>query len=107
MNTRSKCSNHDSWLSVTAYGGAGIVPSSRITTRFGPSAPRWSQIDDEPGPPLNTKHTGRVAASTSARKYDVVKIAASGSPRLSSTPPAVTRSEEHTSELQSPKDLVC
>ena len=50
MNTRSKCSNHDSWLSVTVYGGGGIVPSSRITTRFGPSAPRCSQIDAEPGP---------------------------------------------------------
>src|SRR5271166_4597874 len=61
MNTRSKCSNHDSWLSVTVYGGGGIVPSSRMTTRFGPSAPRCSQIEEEPGPPLKTKQTGRDA----------------------------------------------
>ena len=61
MNTRSKCSNHDSGLSVTVYGGGGIVPSSRMTTRFGPSAPRCSQIDAEPGPPLKAKHTGRVS----------------------------------------------
>ena len=90
MNTRSKCSNHDSWLSVTVYGGGGIEPSSRMTTRFGPSAPRCSQIEAEPGPPLNTKHTGRVAGGAPSRKYDVVKTAASGSSRLSSTPPAVT-----------------
>ena len=68
MNTRSKCSNQDSWLSITVYGGGGIVPSSRMATRFGPSAPRCSQIEDEPGPPLKTKHTGRVFASASARK---------------------------------------
>ena len=72
------------------YGGGGIVPSSRMTTRFGPRAPRWSQIDEEPGPPLNTKHTGRLAAALSARKYDVVNTAASGSPRFSSKPPAET-----------------
>src|SRR5947207_13714059 len=90
MKTRSKCSNHESGLSVTVYGGGGIVPSSRMTTRFGPRAPRCSQIDDEPGPPLNTKHTGRLAAALSARKYDVVNTAASGSPRFSSRPPAET-----------------
>src|SRR5437773_8722729 len=68
MNTRSKCSNHDSWLSVTVYGGGGIVPSSRMATRFGPSAPRCSQIEEEPGPPLKTKHTGRILGSASTRK---------------------------------------
>ena len=53
---------------LQGIGGGGIVPSSRITTRFGPSAPRCSQIDAEPGPPLNTKHTGRVFGSAPSRK---------------------------------------
>jgi hypothetical protein len=66
------------------------VPSSRVTTCFGPTAPRCSHIEAEPGPPLKTKQTGRVFASASSRKYDVVKTAASGSPRFSSMPPAVT-----------------
>src|SRR5438046_8573556 len=61
-----------------------------MATRFGPSAPRCSQIEAEPGPPLKTKHTGRSFGSASSRKYEVVKTAASGSPRLSSRPPAVT-----------------
>ncbi len=75
---------------MTVYGGGGIVPSSRVTTCFGPTAPRCSQIDADPGPPLKAKQTGRVLGSASSRKYDVVNTAASGSPRLSSTPPAVT-----------------
>src|SRR5580658_1200882 len=62
-----------------------MVPSSRITTRLGPSAPRCSQIDADPGPPLKAKQTGRVAAGAFSRKYDVVNIAASTSPPLSST----------------------
>ena len=66
------------------------MPSSRITTRLGPSAPRCSQIDADPGPPLKTKHTGRVVGSAPSRRYEVVKTAASGSPRLSSRPPALT-----------------
>ena len=43
------------------YVARGMLPSSGVTTRFGPSAPRWSQIDADPGPPLNAKQTGRVA----------------------------------------------
>ena len=36
-----------------------MLASSGTITRFGPSAPRCSQIEAEPGPPLNAKHTGR------------------------------------------------
>ena len=36
------------------------VPSSFIATRLGPSAPRCSQTDDEPGPPLNEIVSGRL-----------------------------------------------
>ena len=106
MNTRSKCSNHDSGLSVTVYGGGGIVPSSRITTRFGPSAPRCSQIDAEPGPPLNTKQTGRDFGSASFRKYDVVKTAASGSPRFSSRPVAATGTNAAIAVYSSVRPLI-
>lgn len=63
MKTMSKCSNQLCGLSSTAYGGSGMRPSSGTTTRLGPSAPRCSQIDAEPGPPLKAKHTGRAAAS--------------------------------------------
>ena len=59
MKTRSKCASQVSGLSLTAYGGVGLLPSSGTTTRFGPSAPRCSHTDDEPGPPLKAKHTGR------------------------------------------------
>jgi hypothetical protein len=63
MNTMSKCSNQLSGLSEIEYGPTGIEPSSGTTTRFGPSAPRCSQIEAEPGPPLKAKHTGRDAAA--------------------------------------------
>ena len=81
---------------MTVHGGGGIVPSSAMTTRFGPTGPRCSQIEADPGPPLHTKHTGRPDAFASSRRYDVVNTAASGSPRLSSSPPAVTGTNSAT-----------
>ena len=36
-------------------------PSGCITTRRGPSAPMCSQMDADPGPPLNANVSGRVA----------------------------------------------
>jgi len=48
-------------LSTRPNGGGGSVPSGFIFTRRGPSAPRCSQTDDEPGPPLKQNVTGRVA----------------------------------------------
>ena len=46
-------------LSTRPNGGGGSVPFSFIFTRRGPSAPRCSQTDDEPGPPLKQNVTGR------------------------------------------------
>jgi hypothetical protein len=66
--TRSKCSNQLCGLSATAYGASGMLPSSGVAMRFGPSAPRCSQIDAEPGPPLKAKHTGRVRGSAPFRR---------------------------------------
>ena len=63
MNTRSKCSNQLCGLSSTRYGAAAMLPSSGTTTRLGPSAPRCSQIEAEPGPPLKAKQTGRCAGT--------------------------------------------
>ena len=40
-----------------------MPPSSSIFTRFGPRAPRWSQTEEEPGPPLNENMSGREAGS--------------------------------------------
>ena len=40
---------------------AASAPSARIFTRFGPSAPRCSHTDDEPGPPLNENISGRAS----------------------------------------------
>ena len=67
-----------------------MLPSSGTTTRLGPRAPRCSQIEAEPGPPLKAKHTGRVAASAPFSRYAVARTAASGSPRAPSMPSAAT-----------------
>ena len=56
------------------------------TTRLGPSAPRCSQIEAEPGPPLKAKQTGRVAASAPFSRYAVARTAASGWPLAPSMP---------------------
>jgi hypothetical protein len=39
-------------LSISRYGGGGVVVAFAVTTSFGPKAPMCSQIVDEPGPPL-------------------------------------------------------
>ena len=78
-------------MSVTAYGGGGIVPSSRIDhalraerAEMQPDRRRArAAVEGEAAP-------GARAGRRPSRKYDVVNTAASGSPRLSSTPPAVT-----------------
>ena len=40
-------------------GGLGAVPSSGTSSRCGPTAPRCSQTDAAPGPPLKRKISGR------------------------------------------------
>jgi hypothetical protein len=62
MKTRSVACKMESSLSTRPNGGLGIVPSSIIFTRRGPSAPRCSHADDAPGPPLKQNVTGCVAA---------------------------------------------
>jgi len=50
-----------------------------MSTRRGPSTPRWSQTEDEPGPPLKEKVSGRPAGSvTSSRVYATKKNVAFG-----------------------------
>ena len=61
MNTRSLAFRMEYLLSTMANGGAGSEPSGFIFTRRGPSAPRCSQTEAEPGPPLKQKVTGRAA----------------------------------------------
>ncbi len=39
-------------LSTTWYGGGGVAAASVVTTRRGPITPMWSQMQEEPGPPL-------------------------------------------------------
>ena len=45
------------------FVAVGMLASLGVRTRLGPSAPRCNQIDAEPGPPLNAKHSGRVLES--------------------------------------------
>jgi len=65
MNTRSLAPKIENSLSTNPNGGFGSVPSSFIFTRLGPSAPRCSHTDDEPGPPLKHIVTGLAALSVS------------------------------------------
>src|SRR5262245_43794478 len=62
MNTRSVMSSKDKSLSTSLAGGGGCVPSSCMNARFGPQAPRCSQTDDDPGPPLKQNVTGRAGS---------------------------------------------
>ena len=73
MKTRSLPSRIEYGLSTRLKGGLGNVPSSFMLARRGPSAPRCSHTEEEPGPPLKQNVTGRVAAlvSSSARVRDV------------------------------------
>src|SRR5580765_6992924 len=70
-----------------------MAPSARIFTRFGPSAPRWSHTDAEPGPPLNENISGRAAGfATPSSVYAMKNTFASVSPvsLLSGSMPVVT-----------------
>src|SRR6476661_7823671 len=70
-----------------------MAPSSIILTRLGPSAPRCSHTEADPGPPLNEKVSGRLETSpTPSAEYAMKKISASVSPCsfLSGSLPVVT-----------------
>ena len=66
MKTRSEVRSNDWRLSVSPYGGLVSAPTSPITTRRGPNSPMCSQTEDDPGPPLKAKVTGRLAGSASS-----------------------------------------
>ena len=52
-------SSHVDSLSTRRNGGGGITGSSVIVTLRGPRAPRCSQTEAEPGPPLKLNMSGR------------------------------------------------
>ena len=58
-----------------------MPPSSSMCTRRGPSIPRWSQTDAEPGPPLKENVSGRdEGSSVPFNVYAMKKISPSTSP---------------------------
>lgn len=66
MNTKSATSRMEWGFSSRTTGGLmGAVPSMEPGTMRGPSAPRWSQTADDPGPPLKANMTGRLLTSES------------------------------------------
>src|ERR1041385_3787477 len=94
MKTRSVASSQGCSLSTSWYGDAGSHPSSSIFTRRGPSAPRCSQTDAEPGPPLKENIRGRrPPARGFSSVYAMKKMLASMTPFSSrgGIIPAVTR----------------
>jgi hypothetical protein len=69
MNTRSATSIRLCGLSATPKGGTLEGFTSRSsTTRRGPTTPMCNHSDDEPGPPLNTKSTGRFGSGGPSRR---------------------------------------
>jgi len=67
MKTRSVAGSQESGLATSLPGGGGGGGRggalSPMTTFRRPTAPRCSQTEYEPGPPLTTKLIGRVAGS--------------------------------------------
>ena len=47
--------------------GGGVKEGALVSTLIGAKEPRWSQTDEEPGPPLKTKVTGRFRRSAPSR----------------------------------------
>src|SRR5215469_8733215 len=64
MKTRSVLSSQVDSLSTNLTGGGSVSPRSDNKTRRGPSPPKWSHTEEEPGPPLNANVTDLVEAST-------------------------------------------
>ena len=62
MKTMSEMSSSEYSLSTSRNGP--VVTPSRTGARRGPSSPRCSQTDAEPGPPLNANVTGRSVRSS-------------------------------------------
>ena len=68
--TRSEKSSQVSVFGMAMPGADGRALSPSSGRRQGPSVPRCSQADDDPGPPLNANATGRVRLSTPMSVYD-------------------------------------
>jgi hypothetical protein len=78
MKTRSVKSSQVSVLSIVTGGVDGEGDARSRGSRQGPMAPRLSQAEAAPGPPLIAKVTGRLAESAPSRMKAVVAISAIG-----------------------------
>src|SRR6202040_196969 len=84
MKTRSVKSSQVSALSIVTGGADGDGDARSKGSRQGPMAPRSSQGEAAPGPPLIANVTGRLAESAPSRMNAVVAISALGA-RLSAS----------------------
>src|SRR6202040_3725453 len=84
MKTRSVKSSQVSALSIVTGGADGDGDARSKGSRQGPMAPRSSQGEAAPGPPLIANVTGRLAESALSRIKAVVAISALGA-RLSAS----------------------
>src|SRR6266540_288853 len=86
MNTRSLTSRSVYGLSTSVYGAAPVgFPSEGRAARLGLKAAMCNHTEDEPGPPLKMKVTGRVPASfSSVLVYEIETKLAAGCPEGSS-----------------------
>src|ERR1700719_5316035 len=78
MKTRSVKSSQVSELSIVTGDTDGDGDSRSRGSRQGPKAPRSSQAEAAPGPPLIANVTGRLAGSAPSRMKAVVAISALG-----------------------------
>src|ERR1700738_694135 len=78
MKTRSAKSSQVSALSIVTGGADGEGDARSEGSRQGPMAPRSSQAEAAPGPPLIANVTGRLAESAPSRMNAVVAISAKG-----------------------------
>src|ERR1700730_17187024 len=84
MKTRSVKSSQVSALSIVTGGADGKGDARSRGSRQGPMAPRSSQAEAAPGPPLIANVSGRLADSVPSRMNAVVAISALGA-RLSAS----------------------
>src|SRR5207244_11515180 len=92
----------DCWSPNAVMGGTGsgaittrFACCSTVTVRLSCRAPLWARIR---AVPLSTARTRPLVVTVAMLGAELVQLTGT---------PAMTRSEEHTSELQSPDHLVC
>ena len=77
MKTRSDASRSENSLGTRRPGGGEARPSASRSTRRGPSTPKCSHTELDPGPPLNENVMGRFAfSSTPSSVYAMKKTRA-------------------------------